>query len=182
MSDVVTQPPNVGFLTVISDGTNYLGGFLVTNFWGRPLEFRLTTAVQPNRVQQILYANTLAEYVCADLIGRTLIEKTGTASQLIVTDNLNVLPVRARLEVPVVALLNPELTNVSDLGIATHPRVNHARSQSPLLIDPRYPDDVHTVPSLLDRLDSALELTEPFTRIRDAIAEARKMGVTSRAA
>jgi hypothetical protein len=182
MSDLVTQPPNVGFLTVISDGTNYLGGFLVTNFWGRPLEFRLTTAVQPNRVQQILYANTLAEYVCADLIGRTLIEKTGTASQLIVTDNLNVLPVRSRLEIPVVALQNPELTNVSDLGIATHPRVNHARSQAPLLIDPRYPDDVHSIPLLLDRLDSALELTEPFTRIRDAISEARKMGVTSRAA
>ncbi len=182
MSDLATQPLNVGFLTVMSDGTNYLGGFLVTNFWGRPLEFRLTTAVQPNRVQQILYANTLAEYVCADLIGRTLVEKTGTPAHLIVTDSLSVLPVRSRLEVPVLALLTPEVANVADMPIASHPRLNHARSQTPLLIDPRYPDDVLLVRPLLDRLDSALELTEPFTRIRDAMTEARKMGITSRAA
>ena len=40
----------------------------MTNLWGRPLEFRLSTAVQPNRVQQILYAATLAEYVCGELV------------------------------------------------------------------------------------------------------------------
>src|SRR5687767_11333073 len=64
---------HLGFLTVFAAETGFLGGYLVTNSWGRPLEFRLSTAVQPNRVQQILYGPTLAEYVCADLIGKTLV-------------------------------------------------------------------------------------------------------------
>src|SRR6516165_8784949 len=59
---------NLGFLTVLNEVSGYLGGYLVTNNWGRPLEFRLSTAVQPNRVQQVLYAHTLEGYVCADLI------------------------------------------------------------------------------------------------------------------
>ena len=61
----------VGFLSIVTDATGVFGGYLVTNAWGRPLEFRLTTAVQPNRVQQILYGPTLTEYLHAELIGKT---------------------------------------------------------------------------------------------------------------
>lgn len=53
----------------------YLGAYLVTNSWGRPLEFRLTTAVNPSKVQQILYGATLETHVVAELIGKALIEK-----------------------------------------------------------------------------------------------------------
>ena len=44
---------------MLHEASGYLGGYLVTNTWGRPLEFRLSSAVQPNRVQQILYAGTM---------------------------------------------------------------------------------------------------------------------------
>src|SRR5438477_7962745 len=66
----------LGFLTVLHDAAGFTGGYLVTNAWGRPLEFRLTTPVQPNRVQQILYGATLGDYIHADLIGKTLVDKT----------------------------------------------------------------------------------------------------------
>src|SRR5438132_4143357 len=94
---------HLGFLTVFPEATGFLGGYLVTNSWGRPLEFRLSTAVQPSKVQQILYGGTLTEYLCADLIGKTLIEKTNTAVQLIVTDSLDALPLRSRIDLPVIA-------------------------------------------------------------------------------
>src|SRR6516162_1317357 len=66
----------LGFLTVLHEASGYLGGYLVTNVWGRPVEFRLSTAVQPNRVQQILYGGKLQPYICADLIGKTMVDKT----------------------------------------------------------------------------------------------------------
>ena len=65
---------HLGFLTVFTEANGFLGGYLVTNSWGRPLEFRLSTAVQPNRVQQILYGNTLTEYLSADLIGKNWVD------------------------------------------------------------------------------------------------------------
>src|SRR5437868_2975525 len=57
---------NLGFLTVLHETNGYLGGYLVTNNWGRPLEFRLSTAVQPNRIHQILYGGTLEAYICRE--------------------------------------------------------------------------------------------------------------------
>src|SRR5262245_21405555 len=98
---------NVGFLTIFHETNGYLGGYLVTNQWGRPLEFRLSTAVQPNRVQQILYGGTLQPYICSDLIGKTLVDKAGVPVQLVVTDTEAALDLRLRLEVPVAWLPSP---------------------------------------------------------------------------
>ncbi len=178
-----TLPPcspntlNLGFLTILQDGSGVFGGYLVTNAWGRPLEFRLTTAVQPNRVQQILYGPTLTEYLHAELIGRTLVEKTSVAPALIVTDSLPALGLRERLNLPVVAV---RAGNADD-GVEVL-QLTHARSSVMLAYSAKFPDDKAAIEERLDRIDSAVDLAEPFARIREAVAEARKMGVTSRAA
>src|SRR5437868_13924259 len=101
MQTIAPPTLNLGFLTILHESNGYLGGYLVTNFWGRPLEFRLSTAVQPNRVQQILYGGTLQPYLCGDLIGKTLVEKTTTTANYILTDREAALDLRECLEVPV---------------------------------------------------------------------------------
>src|SRR5437588_8019973 len=97
----------LGFLTILREAGGYLGGYLVTNLWGRPLEFRLSTAVQPNRVQQILYGSTLAGYVCGELIGKALFDKTGNCAHVILTDTADALGLRRCVEVPVVWVAPP---------------------------------------------------------------------------
>ncbi len=168
---------NLGFLTVLHESNGYLGGYLVTNVWGRPLEFRLTSAVQPNRVQHILYAGTLEPYICADLIGKTLVDKAAVPVQLLVTDRASVLDLRLKLECPVVWLAAPDddqATTVVERGTAVLPA---QEGRGPLLCHPRFPDDVARTRDLLSCLDAGFDLSEPFARIRDAIGEARKMGV-----
>src|SRR5947199_475637 len=91
-------PPTLGFLTVLQEASGYLGGYLVTNGWGRPLEFRLSSAVQPNRVQQVLYAGTLLPYVCGELIGKALVERSAVAVQLVITDREPVLDLRLKVD------------------------------------------------------------------------------------
>jgi hypothetical protein len=171
---------NLGFLTVLHEPSGHLGGYLVTNVWGRPLEFRLSTAVQPNRVQQILYGQTLESYIHADLIGKTLIDKTATPVQLVITDSEPVLDLRLRLEIPVVWLAakdDPQAAALAGAGAELRPP---DASHGPLFRHPRYPGDGAALQELLQRLDGQLDLSEPFGRIREAISEARKMGVTNR--
>lgn len=168
---------NLGFLTVLHESNGYLGGYLVTNVWGRPLEFRLTSAVQPNRVQQILYAGTMEPYICADLIGKTLVDKAAVPVQMLVTDHASVLDLRLKLECPVAWLAaadDAEATAMAERGAAAAPA---KAGQGPLLCHPRFPDDVARTRDLLGQLDASFDLSEPFVRIRDAIGEARKMGV-----
>ena len=164
----------LGFLSVVQDPGGYFGGYLVTNAWGRPLEFRMTTAVQPNRVQQILYGATLNEYIFADLIGKTLIDKATAQPSLIIADHPSMLPLRSRMDVPVIAL--PGDTPGDALTIT------HARSSSPLLFSASFAHDRATIEDLLNQIDPSVDLTEPFARIREAVAEARKLGVANRAA
>jgi hypothetical protein len=171
----------VGFLTVIQEASGYLGGYLVTNGWGRPLEFRLSTAVQPNRVQQILYAATLQPYICAELIGKTLVDKTSTAAQLILTDHAAVLELRLHLDIPVAWLVNTSEPLAGSFSRAGLEARAPGRGRSPVLCHPRFPGDLPLLKESITRLEAVVDLSEPFVRIRDAISEARQLGVTSRA-
>jgi hypothetical protein len=107
----------------------------------------------------MLYAATLKPYICADLIGKTLVEKAGLPIQLVVTDTEAVLDLRHRIEVPVL----------------------HIAGSAPPVAHPRFPGDLQTAQEVLWAVDGLIDLGEPFVRIREAIGEARKMGVTGRA-
>jgi hypothetical protein len=170
---------NLGFLTVLHEASGYLGGYLVTNAWGRPLEFRLSSAVQPNKVQQILYAGTLQPYICADLIGKTLVDKAGIPVQLVLTDREIVLDLRHKLDVPVlwVTPSDDPKSVFEDESVVCPATTNRGAVRC----HPRYPQDLAAARELLkDKVDPGVDLAEPFTRIREAIGEARKMGVASR--
>ena len=163
-------PLSVGFLSFAADHSGVSGGYLLTNSWGRPLEFRLSSAVCPTRVQQVLYAHTLDEYLHGELIGRTLIEKAYQLPSLVVTDHPAALSLAEVLGIPtlLVAASLPE-----GVGAVPGARCSQAvgdRSGGAEVAD------------LVARLDPTLDLAEPFGRIREAMGEARKSGGLSRAA
>jgi hypothetical protein len=174
---VATTALNLGFLVVLQENGGYLGGYLVTNTWGRPLEFRLSSAVQPNKVQQVLYGGTLVPYICGDLIGKTLVDRAGVAVQLVVTTCEHALDLRLKLDVPVAWLVPADEARAQGpLAVAL------PNNRGALVCHARHPGDVEAIRKLLADLDGGLDLAEPFGRVKEAIAEARKMGVTSRAA
>jgi hypothetical protein len=165
MAALATSIWNLGFLSIVQDQAGFLGGYLVTNQWGRPLEFRLSTAVQPNRVQQILYGETLLPYICGELIGKALFEKAAVQAQAIITDREAALELRRHLAIPVGCF---KAAGQSDEG-------------NELLTHAQFPEDAGRLREIRDKLGGGFDFAEPFVRIREAVAEARKLGVTSRA-
>lgn len=160
--------PNVGFLAILQEPGGTLGGYLATNAWGRPLEFRLTSAVQPNRVQAILYGASLASFVASELIGKALIEKATTPVQWIVVDVPQALELRRHVDLPVVLQATSAPDDLVCIG-------------KNLYTLPAFAGDADTVASLVEKSPS-LDLAEPFLRVRDAVSEARKMGLAQRPA
>lgn len=170
------QPlPHLGFITVIQEPGatgGYLGGYLAVNAWGRPLEFRLSTAVQPTRVHQILYGPTLKPYLFADLIGKTLLEKSSVPVQAVLCDSEELLELRRHVAVPVVYVPPVGGGDEAEAG----------RSAFALRCHPRFTEDALAVEEILKQVEVADNLREPFARIREALIEARRVGATSRAA
>jgi hypothetical protein len=157
----------------MQEGNNYAGGYLVTNSWGRPLEFRMSSAIQPNRVQQILYGWTLPAYICADVIGKTLIEKAGMSVQLLVIHQDLLLDLRPRTSIPLLKLAHPD-----DPAPPTETIVRPGQNgRAAIARHQRYPEDASLLSAILERIDPGFDLAEPFTRIREAMNEARKLNI-----
>src|SRR5262245_22712459 len=93
-SQVSVLSPKLGFLAVVEEPSGYIGGYLIANAWGRPLEFRVSNPVQPSRAQQILYGDTLRPYIFAELIGKTLVGNTATSVEIIITHCRPILDLR----------------------------------------------------------------------------------------
>ncbi|MGE3315242.1 MAG: hypothetical protein AB7O26_09010 [Planctomycetaceae bacterium] len=108
----------LGFLTAIeTSDRGYVGGLLVTNHFGRPLEFQCTAPVKPNRTQEILYGPTLVPFVLGELIGRTLVEKVGVKPHLVLTERAELLDVRAHVSLPVACVESNEVAR-QELNLA----------------------------------------------------------------
>jgi hypothetical protein len=103
--DAKSQPA-LGFLTVLEHPQHGLmGGYLVLNPSGRPLEFHCTAPVKPNRAQQILYGPTLEPYLYGEQIGQALVAKSAAEPLLICTDLRPTMAVRPLVSAPVALVL-----------------------------------------------------------------------------
>ena len=61
-----------GFLTINQDANGFFGAYLVTNRWARPIEFRISSAVQPNKVQHILYGEGLKPFIYSEFFNKLI--------------------------------------------------------------------------------------------------------------
>jgi hypothetical protein len=68
----------IGFLGIhrFEDGAAIRGGMLVTDTTMKPVEFRVTAPVRPEKFQKILYGDILDEHISVELIGSTYSERS----------------------------------------------------------------------------------------------------------
>ena len=167
MSHGNQDPFRMGFLTAVEDAERgFVGGLLVTNRFGRPLEFQCTAPVKPNRAQQILYGPTLRPFVLGELLGRTLLDKIGVKPHLVLIETDEILELRQHVPMAV-AYLTDKLTDESTqlpfgkLWIAFHPDFLADRAE--------LARHAKAVPADAD-------LREPFERVREALVETLRLG------
>jgi len=109
---------NLGFLTIIDQAVGGLtGGYLVLNRAGRPLEFHCTVPLSPDKIQQILYGDTLLPFLYGERIAHTLIQRSKLPVLSIFTDHSAVLPAQSLVSTPVIyafrGLKKPETDDAS---------------------------------------------------------------------
>jgi len=164
----------LGFLTAIEvPDRGFVGGLLVTNHCGRPLEFQCTVPVRPNSTQTILYGPTLASFILGELIGGTLVDKAGVKPQVILTDCEQILELRNHVEQPV-ALIEPQNDP------AGSPDVESTRSlklgRQIVRFHPAHDADRDAITGGARQIPADADLREPFDRVREALQETLRSG------
>jgi hypothetical protein len=161
----------LGFLTAVEDAERgVVGGLLVTNRFGRPLEFQCTTPVKPNRTQQILYGPTLRPFLLAEVIGRTLVEKVGIKPHLVLVESPELLELRAHVDLPVAGLVPTESIPATDEEASAALVLGRQQLQ----FHAEFPSDQPGIASRADQVPDTADLLEPFERIREALSETLK--------
>jgi hypothetical protein len=103
----------LGFLTVTDQPRlGLIGGYLILNQAGRPLEFHCTTPLKPNRTQEILYGSTLEPFLYGEQIAKTLLTRSKSPVSYILTNIAAVLAVQEHIETPVFYVFETEKKQV----------------------------------------------------------------------
>ncbi len=171
----------LGFLTVVElEQIGLVGGYLILNPSGRPLEFHCTAPVKSSRAQQILFGPTLAPYLFGEEIARALINKGGIAPLAVWTDQAPVMAVREFVSLPVALLIADDLA-VNQARRHFDAVVEFTIGQHRMVTSGDYLPDRDRI---LDRMSAlgAFDLFEPFGRIREAVEEAHRAAAARQAA
>lgn len=165
-----TSPPCLGFLTVIENADlGLLGGYLLLNASGRPLEFHCTAPIRANRTQEILYGPTLRPFLYGEQIGQTLLTKSKLTPVVICTDSEPVLATREFTDTPVVMVTG---TTAGPSG--NIPRGHFQLALNEVAAATGQANDEQIIRAAWPAQADHLNLLEPFERIREALEEAQK--------
>ena len=155
-----------GFLTVVESAAHGMfGGYLVVDAAGRPLEFHCTAPVKVSRAQAILYGPTLHGHLHGRQIGGALLAEGAVPPVVVLTDQEPMLHVRPHTNLPVALVRRaggPGETGGITVGSA---HVGLAGGD---------PARQEAIAERLAELGAAVDLCEPFERIRAAIDEAQR--------
>ena len=177
---VESIPSAIGFLTVrVHQELGFVGGLLVVNPLGRPLEFYCTLPVKPTRAQEILYGSTLEGYLCGEQIGRVLLQKAKSKMAMLVTDAPGALGTCRYTELPVVWLEVPLADQGSEggrhwarpLGVPTVSEPVTMGGWKVVALAERSGDAAEAA-ARWQLLAPTMDLPEPFGRIEEALGEA----------
>ncbi|HEY2892779.1 MAG TPA: hypothetical protein VGJ16_01155 [Pirellulales bacterium] len=175
----------IGFFTVVEhEQQGLIGAYLILNSSGRPLEFHCTAPVKPTRTQQILFGPTLDSYLVGEQIGQTLLASASAQPLALCTDVERGLLVREYTTLPI-ALVMPAAAQPSPEAVSPADQtwrvdVSHGSStplsvfevgRNRLAVPGARKEDQELLAARLQPV-LALDLCEPFGRIREAIAEA----------
>jgi hypothetical protein len=162
--------PCIGFLTVLENAElGFLGGYLLLNAVGRPLEFHCTAPIRANRTQEILYGPTLRPFLFGEQIGQTLLTKSKLTPLVVCTDSEPALAVREFTEIPVVHVLG-----APDGSSSNAPTSQFQLATNQVASAPGHLGDEQLIRAAWPPLADHLNLLEPFDRIREALDEAQR--------
>ena len=74
----------IAYFVAMKEGASYLGGLLLTDTSGIPLDFRYTEPITPTKLQAVLYGKALEPHLKEEVIQKTLLQELKNAPDLLI--------------------------------------------------------------------------------------------------
>ncbi len=158
-------PSLYGYITIVEDPHGgFLGGALVVNQRGRPVEFHCTDTLLVSRAEEILYGATLRPHLFCERLGAALLAKIAAKVEVVLINQPELAPLGDSSTPPVVFVTASDAASAEEDPAGSEPL--------PIRLDQVAIEVRDQVTDRLSTLARTIALAEPFTRIVDAMAEA----------
>jgi hypothetical protein len=179
MSVQLQQKTAVGYFVSSSvDDFVFIGGAMVTDNFGLPLEFRYTEPVRANRLQRVLYGDVLERFIHTDVILVNLLGNMEMKPSLLIVNDerfISCVDNNGAIGVWLGETRVPRLASIGTVqNIAPDEfllQLSESGSPARVRVSLKYGDDEHRAEISAKLLEAAktMEVTEPLRRIETAI-------------
>ena len=80
----MAESTKLAYFMAVKEGGSYLGGLLLTDTTGIPLDFRYTEPITPTKLQGVLYGKALEPHLKEEVIQKTLLKELKGSPDLFV--------------------------------------------------------------------------------------------------
>ncbi|HEY69959.1 MAG TPA: hypothetical protein G4O08_05180 [Anaerolineae bacterium] len=160
-SEKNTHETIIAFLDLASfdDGAAFRGACLVTDANTQPVEFRVSGAIRPTKLQRMLYGESLHRTICIDLVGLPITQTLETKPLVLVVRDAEFLKLRPHMGIPVLCI---QSSGKGKFTFQAHPE---------------FEQDAQEGLAFLPESLRANNPLEPFSRIFSGLEEAHHLNV-----
>lgn len=169
----------IGYIDIYRSGKNdFIGGVLITDRLGIPVEFRHTETVSPSKVQKVLYGQALEKFLKCETLARCLLKDIEKKPSLLVVPDADYYPLTKLFNFPFVQLgkanrepmqQHGDFAEVSETEI--HVQVLSMRHPLRIRVDRKNAPTLPAVKGIVLDVGRTMDLLEPLTRVQSALAE-----------
>jgi hypothetical protein len=152
----------IGYLSVMNIDGKHLGGVLVINDLGIPVEFKYSEPVTPTKLQEIIYGNSLEYYLHVEIIAKGLVQRLENKPEVILVQDPTLL--FDKNTVMVTLLPQP----VSEKKEGNEAVFNFNNKSIRITFSENAKVDDNVVQKILDYA-SKIDILEPFDRVEKAL-------------
>ncbi len=152
----------IGYLSILNIGGKHIGGLLVVNEYGIPMEFKYSEPITPTKLQEIIYGSSLEFYLHTEIIAKGLIQKVENRPELILVQDPSLLFEKNIVMITILPQMVQEKQENNEVIVNLNKKSIRITFQEGIKID----DSV--VQKIVDYA-SKLDIIEPFDRIEKAL-------------
>ncbi|HCI30073.1 MAG TPA: hypothetical protein PKI14_04720 [Fervidobacterium sp.] len=152
----------IGYLSVLKIEDKHIGGMLVVNDLGIPVEFKYSEPITPTKLQEIIYGSSLEYYLHTEIIARGLIQKLENRPELILTQDSSLLFDKNIVTITFLPQSIPEKRENNEAIV----NLNNSSIRITFQENTKFEDSL--VEKIID-FASRIDIFEPFNRVEKAL-------------
>jgi len=162
-----------GYLvTRVFEGPSYLGGILVVDKKGIPIEFKYVEPIRPSRLQTVLYGNTIDRYIRIESVGIPLIESLEHKPAILFIRE-EPFTEESKWPFPIISISRyrgTPLGNIGDTKEIEEDYIIQMDTNPPIRVklEKRYKERFSEMVPILLEIGQNFDIMEPFSRLEEA--------------